>query len=63
MKEELKRATNAEQIRWRRTQQCIQKVAEGLRSMPEMDSATAAALTPQVQFFVIEQMHFCQTWH
>jgi hypothetical protein len=49
LKEELGRATNAEHIRWRRTQQCIQKVAEGLRAMPEMDAATAAALTPQVQ--------------
>ncbi len=50
MKEELERATSAEQIRWRRTQQCVQKVAEGLRNMPEMDSATAAALTPQVKY-------------
>lgn len=48
LKEELGRATSADHIRWRRTQQCIQKVAEGLRAMPEMDSATAAALTPQV---------------
>lgn len=48
LKEELGRATSADHIRWRRTQQCIQKVAEGLRSMPEMDAATAAALTPQV---------------
>ena len=48
MKEELERATNAENIRSRRTQQCLRRVAEGLRAMPEMDTATAAALTPQV---------------
>lgn len=53
MKLELDRATSAEHLRWKRAQQCLHKVAEGLKAMPEMDAATAAALTPQVALFTL----------
>ena len=49
LKEELDRATNSEQIRWKRSQLCIKKVAEGLRDMPQLDATTASALTSQVK--------------
>lgn len=58
MKDELDKATRAEHIRWRRSQQCIQKVAEGLRDMPILDAATAASLTPQVINFCVMQFLF-----
>lgn len=48
LKEELGRATSSDQVRWKRSQQCIKKVAEGLRDMPSLDAATASALTSQV---------------
>ena len=52
LKEELDRATNSEQIRWKRSQLCIKKVAEGLRDMPQLDATTASALTSQVKLHV-----------
>ena len=46
VKAELRRCTNVEEVRWRRAQELIRRVAEGLRDMPKLDSS--AALTPQV---------------
>lgn len=48
IKEELCNAVNAEQIRWRHSQECIRKVANGLRNMPVLDATTLATLTVQV---------------
>ncbi len=57
LKEELGRATNSEQIRRKRSEQCIKNVAEGLRDMPQLDAATASALTSQVGNTCVRNNH------
>jgi hypothetical protein len=40
--------TSAEMARWKRSQQCLQRVAEGLRDIPALEAATEANLTAHV---------------
>jgi hypothetical protein len=48
IKEELQRVTSAEMARWKRSQQCLQRVAEGLCDIPALEAATEANLTAHV---------------
>lgn len=49
IKAELSRATNAEQMRWRHSQQLVLRIAEGLKNMPVVDAGLAnGTLTSEV---------------
>ncbi|KAJ1424562.1 hypothetical protein B484DRAFT_420377 [Ochromonadaceae sp. CCMP2298] len=45
IREELGRATSADNVRWRHTKARLTTVAQGLRNMPSLDAATLASLT------------------
>lgn len=43
MKQELEKASSAEHIRWKHSQLCIKRIAEGLRDLPVIDAAATMA--------------------